>query len=124
MNVPPTVIPNADDYLETRVIFGGIKRTIFSKNFKGGSINNIFGSTEIDLSGADINGTAVLDITQAFGELIITVPADWHIDADFSQFMATIEDYRNNVYQTRSTEKMLLLKGNSSFGLVQIQQHN
>jgi len=124
MNVPPTVIPNADDYLETRVIFGGIKRTIFSKNFKGGSINNIFGSTEIDLSGADINGTAVLDITQAFGELIITVPADWHIDADFSQFMATIEDYRNNVYQTRSTEKMLLLKGNSTFGLVQIQQHN
>ena len=122
MNVPPTVIPNADDYLETRVVFGGTKRSIFSKDFKGGSINNIFGSTEIDLSYADINGIAGLDITQVFGELVITVPADWHIDADFSQFMATVEDFRNNVYQTRSTEKVLLLKGNSTFGLVQIQQ--
>ena len=122
MNVPPTVIPNADDYLETRVVFGGTKRSIFSKDFKGGLINNIFGSTEIDLSCADINGIAVLEITQVFGELVITVPADWHIDADFSQFMATVEDFRNNVYQTRSTEKVLLLKGNSTFGLVQIQQ--
>jgi hypothetical protein len=100
-----------------------VKRTILSKDFKGGRISNVFGSTELDLSSADINGIAVLDLSLAFGEIVITVPCDWHIDADLSQFMATVEDNRDNVYQTTSTSKVLMLRGSSTCGLVEIQ-HN
>jgi len=123
MNVQPTVIPNTEDFLTSSACFSGVKRTVISKDFKGGRISNVFGSTEIDLSNADINGVAVLDVSLAFGEVVITVPCGWRIDADLSQFMAVVEDNRDNVYQTQSTDKVLLLKGSSTCGLVEIQ-HN
>jgi hypothetical protein len=123
MNAQPTVIPNAEDYLQSSACFSGVKRTVISKDFKGGRISNVFGSTELDLSSADINGTAILDLSLAFGEIVITVPCDWRIDADLSQFMATVEDNRDNVYQTNSMNKVLMLRGSSTCGLVEIQ-HN
>jgi len=123
MNIQPTVIPNTEDYLNSSACFSGVKRTVISKDFKGGRINNVFGSTELDLSNADINGIAILDLSVAFGEVVITVPCGWRIDADLSQFMATVEDNRDNVYQTQNTDKVLLLKGSSTCGLVEIQ-HN
>ena len=123
MNYHSTVIPNAEDVLFSSALFSGIKRTVISKEFKGGRISNLFGSTEIDLSSADITGTAVLELTLGFGEVIITVPCDWKIDADLSQYMATVDDYRNDVYKTRNSEKILVIKGTSFCGCVEVQ-HN
>ena len=71
MNFQPTIIPNAEDHLDATTIFGGIKKTILSKDFKGGKVSNWFGSTELDFTNADLNGVAILDISQAFGETYI-----------------------------------------------------
>lgn len=120
MNTQPTVIPNGEDYVNASALFGGIKRTIFSKDFKGGRISNWFGGTELDFTHADLNGMAVLDISQAFGATTITVPGDWRIEADFSQLLAVIDDNRNNVYQTNKSDKILMLKGVSVCANVEI----
>lgn len=124
MNFQSTVIPNPEDYLDSTAFFSGVKRTILSKNFKGGKVNNVCGSTEIDLTGADLTGTAVLDLSLAFGEVTIAVPADWRIDADISQFLAAVDDYRNNIYKTRTSDKVLILKGSSVCGSIELHNIN
>ncbi|HEY4194932.1 MAG TPA: LiaF domain-containing protein [Mucilaginibacter sp.] len=123
MNFQPTIIPNAEDHLNATAIFGGIKKTILSKDFKGGKISNWFGSTELDFTHADLNGIAVLDISQAFGATTITVPADWRIESDLSQLFAVVDDNRDNVYQTGKSDKVLLIKGLSACASVEIQNY-
>src|ERR1700743_1592017 len=120
MNFQPTIIPNAEDHLDATTIFGGIKKTILSKDFKGGKVSNWFGSTELDFTNADLNGVAILDISQAFGETSITIPADWRFETDTSQFFAVVDDFRDNVYQTSKTDKTLVIKGTSVFASVEI----
>jgi predicted membrane protein len=120
MNFQPTVIPNTDDHISSTSLFSSNKKTILSKDFKGGKINNIFGSIEIDFTNADLNGMAILDISQTFGELIITVPIDWRIETDISQLFAVVEDHRSNVYQTKKSDKILVLKGLSICAAVEI----
>ena len=120
MNFQSTVMPNAEDYLQSTAIFSGIKKTILSKDFKGGKVSNIFGSTELDFTNADLNGTALLDISQAFGEVTITVPTDWRIEADLSQLMAVVDDFRNNTYLAKNSDKVLILKGISFCANVEI----
>jgi predicted membrane protein len=119
-NHSATVIPNTEDHLHETAIFSGIKKTILSKDFKGGKINNLFGGTELDFSHADLTGIAILDISQAFGETTITIPQDWRIETDLSQLFAVVDDYRNNIYQTKNSDKVLMLKGVSICGGVEI----
>ncbi|MDB5023212.1 MAG: hypothetical protein JWP78_967 [Mucilaginibacter sp.] len=121
MNFQPTVIPSSEDHLSVSAIFSGIKKTILSKDFKGGKISNLFGSTELDFTHADLTGAAILDISQAFGETTLTVPNDWRIETDLSQLFAVVDDYRNNVYQTKKSDKVLVLKGGSVCASVEIQ---
>ncbi len=120
MNFQSTVMPNAEDYIHSTAVFSGIKKTILSKDFKGGKVSNIFGSTELDFTNADLNGTALLDISQAFGEVTITVPTDWRIEADLSQLMAVVDDFRNNTYLAKNSDKVLILKGISFCANVEI----
>jgi hypothetical protein len=120
MNFQSTVMPNAEDYLQSTAVFSGIKKTILSKDFKGGKVSNIFGSTELDFTNADLAGTAMLDISQAFGEVSITVPTDWRVEADISQLMAVVDDFRNDVYRAKNSDKVLILKGISFCANVEI----
>ncbi|HEV7779918.1 MAG TPA: hypothetical protein VGO58_01560, partial [Chitinophagaceae bacterium] len=56
-----------EDFIDSTSVFGGAKKNIISKNFKGGDLVSIFGGTELDLTRADFKGTAVLELTTIFG---------------------------------------------------------
>ncbi|MCR8560008.1 cell wall-active antibiotics response protein [Mucilaginibacter sp. BJC16-A38] len=120
MNNQAAFIFTNDDYINTTTIFGGIKKTIISKDFRGGRVSNIFGATELDFTNADIAGVAVLDISQCFGEVKIAVPGDWWIESDTTQVFATVEDKRLNVMNTYDSKKILVLRGTSFFGVVEV----
>jgi len=122
MNLQSTIIPDTDNQININSVFSSIDKPMISKDFKGGKINNMFASTELDLSNADLAGMAVLNISQLFGEITLTVPSDWHVEVDISQLFATIDDYRENKYGLRSSEKVLTLKGTSVFANIEI--HN
>ena len=119
-NQPATVIPNEEDHLYTTAVFGGIKKTILSKDFKGGKINNLFGGTELDFTNADLTGSAILDISQAFGEVTITVPKDWRVETDLSQLFAVVDDYRSSITKSKNSDKILVIKGVSICAGVEI----
>ena len=120
MNNQAAFIFTNDDYINTTAIFGGIKKSIISKDFRGGKINNIFGATELDFTHADLAGVAILDISQGFGEVKIKVPLDWWVEADTTQIFATVEDNRANAMEACSSNKILVLRGISFFGVVEI----
>ena len=115
------VAVNPDDYIDNTIFFGEMKKTILSKEFKGGKITNVFGSIKLDFTYADISGVVVLDISQVFGEVKLIVPENWRVEPDVSQFFATVTDKRIDMGQTRNTNKVLVLTGSNVMGEVKIK---
>jgi predicted membrane protein len=112
-----------DDYLDAVSVFGGVKKTILSKDFKGGDIVNIFGGAELDLTQADINGRVVLDITQIFGGTKIVVPSNWQVVSDIAAVFASVDDKRLRSTAGVGNEKILVLKGVSIFAGIDIRSY-
>ena len=115
---------NTEDYIDSTSIFGGIKKNIISKNFKGGDIVCVFGGSEINLMQADINGRVVLEVTQIFGGTKLLVPAHWEVVPEMVAILGGIEDKRppyNN--QTPDGTKVLVINGTSIFGGIDIRSY-
>ena len=110
-----------EDILDTTSIFGGIKKNILSKNFKGGDVTNIMGGTELNFSQADIKGEVILDLTQVFGGTKIVVPSDWDVKSDIVAIFGGIEDKRSMEGNNINPNKALLLKGTSIFAGIEIR---
>jgi predicted membrane protein len=113
--------PTGDDYLDALAIFGGVKRIIMSKDFKGGEIVNIFGGAEIDFTRADINGMVTIEITQVFGGTKLVVPPHWQVRSDLAAVFAGIDDKRFGNTGAQSADKVLVLKGVSIFAGVDVR---
>jgi Cell wall-active antibiotics response 4TMS YvqF len=113
-----------DDVLDSTAIFGGTKKVILSKNFKGGELVNIFGGAEIDFTQADIHGTAELDVTAIFGGATLIVPSHWVIKQEAVTIFGGISDKRKNIAAyTDGPGKALLIKGTVLFGGIEIKSY-
>jgi predicted membrane protein len=99
---------------------GETKRIVLSKDFKGGKVRNLFGSTHLDFTQAGLNGIAILDISQTFGETTISVPADWRVEPDLFHFCSVVEDDRSYVNRANNSDKVLVIKGTSVFAVVDV----
>ncbi len=113
-----------DEYLEATSIMGGISKKVISKHFKGGEITTVMGSSEIDLSQADFEGTVSLSITQIMGGTKLIVPPHWIIRSEFTSVIASIEDLREvkaNPFDENA--KILLLEGTSIMGGLEISSY-
>jgi predicted membrane protein len=113
--------PTGDDYLDTVSVFGGVKKTVLSKDFKGGEIVNVFGGAEIDFMQADISGRVVVDITQIFGGIKIIVPSHWKVVSDIAAVFASVDDKRMKTTAPLDSNKILVLKGVSIFAGIDIR---
>lgn len=110
-----------DDFVESTSIFGGAKKIIISKNFRGGDLVNIFGGTELDLSQADFDGTATIDLTTIFGGTKLLVPSNWSVKSEAVTIFGGIEDKRRMQTITDAPQKTLLLRGTVIFGGIDIK---
>jgi predicted membrane protein len=111
---------SSDDFIDTTSIFGGVHKKVVSKNFKGGDITTFLGGTEIDLSQADFNGVARLDVTQIMGGTKIIVPAHWEVRTEVSAIFAGFEDKRQQP-AILNPEKILIIDGTSVFGGIELK---
>jgi predicted membrane protein len=114
---------HSGDYLDSAAIFGGIRKSFFSKDFKGGEAVSVFGGHEIDLSKCDINGTVTLECTQIFGGTKLIVPNNWNVKSEIVAFLGGIEDKRHTDASLVDPDKILLLKGTSILGGIDIRSY-
>lgn len=112
---------SSEDYLDCVSIFGGTKKNITNKNFKGGEATSIFGGTEINLMNADITGKVVLDLTQIFGGCKLIVPSHWEIKSELINIFGGVEDKRPMTNLSTDPTKVLVLNGTSFFGGIEIK---
>ncbi|MET0391566.1 MAG: DUF5668 domain-containing protein [Chitinophagaceae bacterium] len=113
-----------DDFIDVTSIFGGTQKVILSKNFKGGDMVNVFGGSEVDLSKADINGVATLEVTAVFGGATLVVPSNWVVKSEAACIFGGISDRRKNIAPlTESSNKALILKGTVLFGGIEIKSY-
>ena len=113
---------SSEDYIDATTILGGIHKNILSKNFKGGDITIFMGGAELNLSQADIQGVASLDITQIMGGTKIIVPPNWEVRSNLTSVFGSVEDKRVNV-STTHTDKVLNIDGTSIFGGIEIRNY-
>jgi predicted membrane protein len=113
---------SSEDYIDATTVLGGIHKNILSKNFKGGDITIFMGGAEINLSQADIQGTASLDITQIMGGTKLIVPANWEVRSQLTSVFGNIEDKRQNIGNT-DPQKVLIIDGTSVFGGIEIRNY-
>ncbi len=113
----------SEDIIDGVAFMGGIKKKILSKDFKGGDITVVCGGVELDLSQADMIDKATLEISQVFGGTKIIVPSNWEIKSELVAVFASIEDKRmiRPVTLTNEATKILILKGTTVFGGIEIK---
>jgi len=121
--INPEAAYSKEDFVDSTSIFGGSKKIIISKNFKGGDLVNIFGGTELDLTQADFTGTAIIELTTIFGGTKLIVPSNWEIKSETVMIFGGLEDKRKMQTITQSPDKVLLLKGTVIFGGIDIKSY-
>jgi predicted membrane protein len=114
---------SGEDVIDSTSIFGGVKKVITSKNFKGGEIVCFMGGAEYNLSQADITGPVTIEITQAFGGTKLIVPPHWEIKTESVAIFGGIEDKRPIQPGAFDPNKLLILKGTTIFGGIEIKSY-
>lgn len=114
---------SGDEHLDAVSIFGSVKKTIYSKNFQGGEIVNVFGGAEIDLTQSDINGRVYIDVTQVFGGVKMIVPSHWTVVSDVAAVFAGFDDKRVRTAIPQDANKVLVIKGTSIFAGVDVRSY-
>lgn len=114
---------SSEDIINSVSVFGGVKKVITSKDFKGGEIICIMGGAEYNLSQADIKGPVSIEIVQVFGGTKLVVPPHWEIRSETVAIFAGIEDKRPVQPGTFDPSKVLILTGTTVFGGIEIKSY-
>lgn len=114
---------SGENMVNITAVLGGVKRIIVSKNFQGGEITTFMGGTELNLTQADIQGQAVLDITQVMGGTRLTVPSHWNVVSEVVSIFGGIDDKRILQPTAFNSDKVLIIKGTSFMGGVDIRSY-
>lgn len=110
-----------EEFIDSVSVFGGTKKNILSKDFKGGDVTNIMGGAELNFYNADINGVVVLDIVQVFGGTKIVIPPTWDVVSEMAAVFGGIDDNRSLTQVLPDKSKVLVIKGTSIFGGIEIR---
>ena len=113
----------SQDVLNVTAVFGGVKKIVVSKNFKGGEIVSIMGGSEIDMSQADINGRIKLEATNIMGGTKLIIPPTWEVQSEMVAIFGGVEDKRDVHSLKMDSTKILVLEGTCLFGGLEIKSY-
>lgn len=119
----PYVAADRSDFVDATAIFGGVKKNVLSKNFRGGDITNIMGGSEINLTQADFKGRVRIDTTNIFGGTKLIVPAHWDVQSEIAAIFGGVDDKRRLNGITLDPDKIVVLDGTCLFGGIEISSY-
>lgn len=111
------------DYIKAEAVFASVQRRLITKDFKGGKVSSVFGGADIDLSKAEIQDTAVLEVEVVFGGVKLIIPPNWEVQADVSNIFSGIEDKRAFPSLDVAERKTLIIRGSVSFGGLEFKSY-
>ncbi|MDI1234313.1 MAG: DUF5668 domain-containing protein [bacterium] len=114
---------NNEDFFDSVAVFGGIRKNIISKDFKGGEVVCIFSGAEINLIQAEFKGTIVIDITNIFGGTKLIIPSHWKIRSEIVAILGGIDDKRMQQATISEDENVLVIKGTTILGGIEIKSY-
>jgi predicted membrane protein len=108
---------NSHDYVHHISVFSGGNEKVSTQNFKGGEVNCVFGSAEIDLTQAQLaEGVNTLDISAVFGGVTLYIPAHWKVTLQQDKVFGAIEDHRPPATFDVDEKRVLVIVASSVFG--------
>lgn len=111
-----------NDMIDVTAIFGGVKKNMFSKTFRGGDITAFMGGAEINLTQADFKGKVMIDCFNMFGGTKLIIPPDWEVQSDVVAIFGGVDDKRLPA-TTAAPGKILYLDGTCIFGGLEIKSY-
>ncbi len=108
--------PDFENYIKIDNFFSDNKKVILSKNFLGGNITSVFGSTVLNFLQADLKQPVVIDTFQLFGSTKIIVPMNWRVSSNISSIFGEVDDRRPSFEITTDENKKIYITGTSIFG--------
>lgn len=114
-----------EDVIECTTFFGGVKKNIISKTFRGGEAVTVFGGTELNLLQAESTQPIHLELVQIFGGTKLIVPQHWKIHTEeMVTIFGGLNDKRAITTQpVQGEERVLIIKGTCLFGGIDIKSY-
>jgi predicted membrane protein len=109
------------DFIDTTSIFGGVKKIVLSKNFKGGDLVNFMGGSEINLTQSDFSGSVRIETTNVFGGTKLIVPSTWDVQSEVVAIFGGVDDKRHFNGASVDPSKVLIIEGTCLFGGIEIR---
>ena len=107
------------DELRISQVFSSTVRRVETSSFKGGSAEVVFGSAEIDLAGAGLEGgQAALSLSAVLGSIELRVRPEWQVVIEGTPILGSIEQKKA---QPSDAEKRGTLRINASVVLGSIR---
>ena len=117
------VVSDSNDIIDTTSVFGGVKKIVLSKKFKGGEVVNFMGGTELNLIQSDIQGRINIDATNIFGGTKLIVPPTWDVQSDIVAIFGGVDDKRRIAAEPTDPTKIIHLSGVCLFGGIEIKSY-
>jgi hypothetical protein len=119
-----TSFDSKEEILDSVTIFGGVKKNIISKTFRGGEAVTVFGGTELNFLQADMEHPVILELVQVFGGTKLIVPAHWKVQTDeLVTIFGGLNDKRPLPSQPSPGERVIIIKGTMIFAGIDIKSY-
>lgn len=95
---------------------------VLDELFRGANIRTYFGGTTIDLRHTHIaSGETYIDLNCNWGGIELFIPSDWKVQIECNCFCGGCEDKRWKGAETKQEWSVLVIRGNISFGGIEIK---
>lgn len=107
-----------DSSFRSSVKFAESTKYVACRNLKEALITNSFGESIIYFDGATLaNGRADVNVRCTFGEVVLYIPKEWHVNAAINR---SFGECSINGNCAKESENLLVLRGSVSFGEISI----
>lgn len=112
-----------EENVHVNAILGGIKKSVLSKNFTGGTITCFMGGAELNFLHADMQKPVIIECNNIFGGTKLLIPSNWDIKNDITAIFGGVNDKRQFTNVEVNHSKTLHLKGTCLFGGIDISNY-
>ena len=110
---------NKSDAKEYCSCFSGQTIDFSNEDFKGCSLNAVFGGIKCDLNESVITEDVVINASSIFGGITIYVPKDVNVKIDSTSIFGGVTDERKE--KTKDAKYTIYIRANSMFGGIEIK---